>query len=335
MSGKAAKISLIVPVYNVEPYLARCLDSCARQTLLDLEILCVNDGSTDRSREILEHYAGLDSRIRIIDRENGGVSAARNAGLDAANGEWIMFLDADDYLEPDACERVWAESLEEKTDIIVFGGTFFPEAPVLEENAWLKKTLGVRTVRYRAFQPKILLSEAGAKPFIWIQAYSAAFIGQNRLRFDETVRFAEDILFQFTAFPLAKRFSFLSDPLYHHRVGRKDSLMGGIHIRDKVSRHLEIADRILTIWEGYGIAGTYGLEIGQWAAEYNMDVIPLLDAADRKAYLERMYEVLEKHGLTYALKELLTVHRKNIRRIERESGRAARNGDRVRVGGRK
>ena len=237
--------------------------------------------------------------------------------MDAARGEWIMFLDSDDFLEPDACERVWAESLEEKTDIIIFGSTYFPEAPASEKYDWLSDTLQVRTVRYRSFEPRVLFSEPGAKPFVWRQAFSAAFIGQNGLRFDETVRFAEDVLFQFSAFPLAKRFSFLSDPLYHYRVGRKDSLMGRISDRDRVERHLEITERVLTIWERYGIAGKYGRALGQWAVAYNDGVILPLDPADRKASLGRLFKLLEEHALSYALKELPTFHRKRIRQIKR------------------
>ena len=105
--GCGEKISVIIPIYNVENYLPRCLDSCISQTLYDVEFICVNDGSTDRSAEILAAYAEMDKRIRIITKENGGLSSARNAGLDAARGKWIMFLDSDDFLTEDACHRVY------------------------------------------------------------------------------------------------------------------------------------------------------------------------------------------------------------------------------------
>lgn len=93
------KVSIIVPVYNVEKYLAKCLDSLVNQTLKDIEIICINDGSTDNSLEILNTYAQKDSRITIIDKKNEGVSAARNTGLNISKGEYIMFVDSDDYLE--------------------------------------------------------------------------------------------------------------------------------------------------------------------------------------------------------------------------------------------
>lgn len=105
-------ISVIIPVYNMEPFLAECLDSVLGQTYPHLQAICVNDGSRDRSREILEDYARRDNRVLVIDKENGGLSSARNRGLEAATGEYIMFLDSDDWLDPDIC-RLAVEELEQ------------------------------------------------------------------------------------------------------------------------------------------------------------------------------------------------------------------------------
>lgn len=96
-------ISLIVPVYNVEKYLERCLDSLIGQTLADIEIICVNDGSQDRSLEILQEYASHDSRIRVFDQANSGVSVARNNALKHVKGKFYMFVDSDDWLDPETC----------------------------------------------------------------------------------------------------------------------------------------------------------------------------------------------------------------------------------------
>ena len=93
------KISVIVPIYNVEKYLAKCLDTILAQTFSDIEIICVNDGSTDNSRKILSEYAKKDSRIKIVDKKNGGLSSARNAGMKVAQGEFISFIDSDDWID--------------------------------------------------------------------------------------------------------------------------------------------------------------------------------------------------------------------------------------------
>ena len=113
-------ISVIVPVYNTEKYLSRCLDSICGQTYRNLEILCVNDGSTDGSAAILDAYAAKDPRIRIFNQPNAGLAAARNTGLQQAKGKWITGVDSDDYLEPDAYEYALKTEAED-VDIICFG----------------------------------------------------------------------------------------------------------------------------------------------------------------------------------------------------------------------
>ena len=114
-----AKISVIVPVYNVEKFIRRCLDSIRNQTLKDLEIILVDDGSTDNSGVICDEYAKLDNRIIVIHKENGGLSSARNRGLDSASGEWIAFVDSDDYLEKNMYETLYKTAIDENVDICV------------------------------------------------------------------------------------------------------------------------------------------------------------------------------------------------------------------------
>lgn len=111
------KISVIITIYNVEKYLSRCLDSVINQSLNDLEIICVNDGSTDNSREILGKYAAKDSRIIVIDRENGGLSAARNSGLAIMSGEYFAFVDSDDWVDLNFYEKLYNKAKECDADI--------------------------------------------------------------------------------------------------------------------------------------------------------------------------------------------------------------------------
>lgn len=113
-------ISVIVPVYNTEQYLRKCLDSICGQTYRNLEILCVDDGSTDESAAILREYAAKDYRVKVLSQPNSGLSAARNLALDNATGEWITGVDSDDYMEPDAYEYVLA-AIEDEVDIVCFG----------------------------------------------------------------------------------------------------------------------------------------------------------------------------------------------------------------------
>ncbi|MDR2160688.1 MAG: glycosyltransferase, partial [Desulfovibrio sp.] len=113
------KVSVIIPVYNTEPYLRRCLDSVCGQTLREIEIICVNDGSTDGSLEILREYAQKDSRVKVIElEENKGAGAARNAGIDAARGEYIGFVDSDDYVDLDFYETLYVKAQETQAEVV-------------------------------------------------------------------------------------------------------------------------------------------------------------------------------------------------------------------------
>ena len=113
-------ISIIIPVYNVEKYLRRCLDSVLNQTFTDWQAICVNDGSPDGSGEILAEYAARDSRFIIVNKENGGLSDARNAGLPHATGEYIMYLDSDDFIHPQTMEIAYHMARRDNSDIVSF-----------------------------------------------------------------------------------------------------------------------------------------------------------------------------------------------------------------------
>ena len=115
------KLSVVVPIFNVAPYLRKCLDSLQNQTMEEIEIICVDDGSTDKSGEIVDEYGKVDARFRIIHTENRGLSAARNTGIDEAKTEWIMFVDSDDWVEPKFCETPYNAAISDGCDLIIFG----------------------------------------------------------------------------------------------------------------------------------------------------------------------------------------------------------------------
>lgn len=306
MTGCPAKVSLIVPVYNVEKYLGKCLESCRSQTLNDIEIICIDDGSTDHSGKILDEFAAEDSRVTIIHKENEGLSSARNAGLRVANGEWIMFLDSDDFIEPNACERVWVESQEEDTEIIVFGSDFFPKHPVPKDAYWLQNVLYTRTQRFYEFEPYILFDMPGAKPFVWRQAFSSSFLKNHSLEFDETAKFAEDILFQFMVFPHAKHISFIADSLYHYRIGRKGSLMQNIEEKysEKAEWHIGVVNRLGAYWDSFGFLEEYGTEFLGWIMEYIAEDLISKPIDRKKELAEDLKQIIDLHGITKYSKEL-------------------------------
>ncbi len=138
------EISIIVPVYKVEKYLRRCLDSLAGQTFSDWEAVCVNDGSPDGSRSIIEEYAARDSRFRLVDKENGGLSDARNAGLAAASGEFVVYLDSDDFIHPQTLELSLALARRDGTDIV----SWYKD-PNYRNLTFIRHKLGLDTIDFR------------------------------------------------------------------------------------------------------------------------------------------------------------------------------------------
>ena len=299
-----AKVSVIVPVYNVEKYLSSCLCSCINQTLLDIEIVCVNDGSTDSSLNILQEFAKQDYRIKIVDKPNGGLSSARNAGIKNSCGEIIMFLDSDDYLAPNACELIWKESLEAPTDIIIFGTNIFPEYPHASD--WHYHVLDVQTHRRQEFTPSVLFKEPNAKPFVWRQAFNQKFFDEYGLEFDERVKYGEDMVFQMEAFPHGKNFSFISDKLYYYRWYREGSLMHSYcaDLDEKIRQHLEFSGYITAYWQEQGWLKQYGKEYVQWLLEFLVADIRSTKVQCASEHLAKLGDMLREYSLYQYLNEM-------------------------------
>lgn len=215
-----SKIALVIPVYNVEHYLRECLDSVLNQTFTDWEAVCVNDGSTDGSAAILEEYAAKDGRFKTITQANGGLSAARNAGMEAAQGDYVLFLDSDDWLEKNALE-ILMENLDGE-DMLCFSGRRFMEktgdfcpADQLNEKTY---PTGMAYYNENALQRRDF-----AFVCVVLRAYKRTFLIENGLRFKEGI-FHEDNLFTPIACYHAGRVRQINRCLYDYRV-RANSIM--------------------------------------------------------------------------------------------------------------
>lgn len=220
---KEPLISILVPVYNVEEYLERCLTSIVGQTLHNIEIICVNDGSTDGSLEILEKYRKKDNRIKIVNKVNGGLPSARNAGLDIAKGKYIGFVDSDDYIEKNMFQKLYEVAKKEKSEIVVCGAHIFPENP--RANNWLYNSLSPWYQHYDKFEPQILFECVCTTPFLWRMLIKRNLIENYNLRLDEHILLGEDKLFQAKVYPKAKGITIIPDKLYHYCWYRKNSMM--------------------------------------------------------------------------------------------------------------
>lgn len=217
-------VSVIIPVYNVEKYLNQCLDSVIAQTLTDIEIICVNDRSTDGSLGILEEYEKKDKRIRVVTQPNSGAGAARNRGLSMASGKYLSFLDSDDFFEPDMLELAYQKAEEDSADFVVFNSNqYYTDKGKFVEVSW--------TLREKEIPPYTPFSHRQMtdnifKVFVgwaWDKLYNKEFVEKNHLLFQEQ-RTSNDMLFVFSAVALAKRISIVNKVLAHQRRDATDSL---------------------------------------------------------------------------------------------------------------
>ena len=314
---KRVKVSVIVPVYNVESYLPYAMQSLLDQTLMDVEFICVNDGSTDGSLKILEMYAERDSRITIINKENGGLSSARNAGIKASMGEIIMFMDSDDYLDKNACERVWIEFKEGPTDIVVFGTNPVPNTPCAP--SWYWWNLIVESNRYYGFNPGILFDIPSSKPFVWRQAFSSTFLEEVNVLFDESVKFGEDIIFQFQVFPFAKNVAYISDPLYFYRWQRTGSLMETVYKESDslFGEHINIVSKIFNYFSEKKLFEKYEHRVFQWALEFLGN-----DLFDKKKeeggkHIPQFMAMLDANGAKDYFKKFSNEAKETYRKLEK------------------
>lgn len=219
------KISTIIPVFNTEKYLEQCLNSLILQTYKNIEIICINDGSTDNSLSILENYAKQDDRIKIITKENKGFASARNEGLKHITGDWIAFLDSDDWLKNDCYEKFYQAAKENLFDIYMFNGVSFADDiknnedknlfEFFNKDLWNKKNNELCT--YKDCK-NIFQGNMG----VYNKIYKKEFFFDSNLKFKKG--FAEDERFWIEALIKAKSI-YITDEVYYHYRQRKDSVM--------------------------------------------------------------------------------------------------------------
>lgn len=235
-------ISVIVPVYNSSPYLQSCLSSILAQTYQDLEIICVNDGSTDNSLQFLIEAAQQDTRIKILSQENSGVSVARNAGLNMARGDYISFVDSDDELEPDMYEILLNLAEKYQADVAHCG------YKKIHLDGSAKDIRGTEELLIQDGLEacKCLLSGQHFTGGLWNKLYRAGLIGNTR--FDEALKINEDVLFNAQAFQRASTAVFYDVPKYHYFERQSSACSRTSAIRKKLDT-VAAAEKILKLFE--------------------------------------------------------------------------------------
>ncbi len=239
-SAMGKKVSVIIPVYNAAQYLERCLDSVINQTLKDIEIICINDCSTDNSLEILEEYASKDNRIKIIDfKENKGVAAARNAGINEAQGEYIGFVDPDDYIDSDFYAQLYKKAYETKADIV--------------------KGNDINVV-YCDGTKKMLPQNESIKEHkinFWVQFTTAIFkkdfLIKNNIEFPEEMNVCEDIVFVTKSAILTNLIEIVPNANYYY-IRRDDSLDSNQYNSQKIDSVINYVRTITNFIKEYDIS---------------------------------------------------------------------------------
>lgn len=230
MANHNSKISIIVPVYNVEHELSRCVDSILNQSYTNIEVILVDDGSTDRCPSICDAFVMKDRRVRVIHKPNGGLSSARNAGLREASGEWILYVDSDDYILNDSCERLIAVGAKYDCDIVSAdairefnaGREYMVHGSLADGKCYPSRDFIIKTVK-----PCEWYAPA------WLNLYKRSFLIENNLFFVEGL-LHEDMEMQPRVFLAAKTVAYCAYPFYRY-VDRASSIMNASKVDERVT----------------------------------------------------------------------------------------------------
>lgn len=251
-------ISIVVPVYNVEKYLSRCINSIRRQTIKDIEIILVDDGSPDDCPQMCDEFAKEDARIRVIHKKNGGLSSARNAGLAIAKGEYVGFVDADDSIEHDMYEKLTEVIQSENVDFVMADytrvlsdGTTYLKTVDIHEGYYDKKKLQIEIF------PVLIMGnnlEYGPLLSVWHCLYNVAFLKYNNIWFDEKVRWSEDNIFSAMVGYCANSFYYLKGQALYNYYQNPGTITtsyrsGAWNVYCTMNRHLEEYFRNSSIYD--------------------------------------------------------------------------------------
>lgn len=203
-------ISVVIPVYNTAPYLEKCLESVVNQTYQNLQVIIINDGSTDNSAEICQKFSEKDDRIEFINKQNEGVSIARNIGIEKSKGEWIYFLDSDDFIDLNMFEYLIETVFKKECDVIQFGIRSF------KNNQLVSERLPSNNKEYTDLRK--FIEENQLKPIsAWLHLIHTSLVKNNSLYFNENLKHGEDMLFMYSTYSYARKI-FVLDKVFYNQV---------------------------------------------------------------------------------------------------------------------
>lgn len=272
-------VSIIVPVYNAEKYLNRCIDSILSQTMTDFELLLIDDGSKDNSRRICDEYAEKDARVRVFHKPNGGVSSARNLGLDNAKGKWITFVDADDRCSCNYLEHLLSK-VDDDTDLII------SYAVICDSTGEKAEVYPEYRVNATNFERLFVDSDMHWHTSPWAKLYRASIIYENSLRFNEMMHIGEDADFLFSFMLITDKIYVSSDTDYYYTCDVSGSLTKRINTIDsEIASYRTILCLVNRIIQQKDIKDNRSLDnLGWLVASYVRRVLNSLYYNDAQSY---------------------------------------------------
>lgn len=288
-------VSVIIPVYNVEKYIDECLNSIIEQSYKNMEIIVLNDGSTDNSLHIIEKYAQLDSRVRVINRNNYGQGATRNYGTNIANGKYIFFLDSDDYIEEKCIEKLVYKMEEENLEILMYNAVAFDDYDKcikFHDNTYFSIDKSIRN--------KIMSGTEFANYAFYcispcLKLYNKEFLINNNICFDEG-RFGEDVLFWVKCLINAKKVMFI-DYIGYYRRYRANSVMTSESTKVLEDRIKSLHDFEIVIRDLDQTQNIFKLNIANYSYSL-LRTIFLYNNEDIKK-LKRLFKTVNGDGIIY------------------------------------
>lgn len=291
-------VSIVVPVYNAEPFLMTSIPSAQSQTVDDIEIICVDDASTDGSANTLSNFQRVDSRITVVTLErNAGASRARNVGIGQAQGEYVFFLDADDSMPADALQRLLLAASSANVDMVVGKYLWFKEAPdkdSLQQPAPTKKQ-------------KITISSMSESPFLQTvpgchccNLYLRSFLDREALRYDIDLTFGEDQLFQAKAMIRSRRVGIVDDVVYYYHHYRSRSLTQSLPSLKNLLDDIEYQHRIAEEFSAAGLKEASLRFLGNWVyplREYWAKIPQTLSECEAGAVFSKLRWLVQEHGV--------------------------------------
>lgn len=278
-------ISIIVPVYNVEKYLSRCIDSILSQTFFDFEILLIDDGSTDGSPIICDKYANKDSRVRVFHKKNGGVSSARNMGLEYALGEWITFVDSDDWIDNNMYTLLYEETISSNADIVLCDFYVYYSKNRIE----LNKAISTDCSKNDIIRKYILSFTSLCNMLVHRSLYD-----KIKLRIPLNLINCEDFWLTVQLFYYAKKVSSIHIPLYYYNRENENSILNNFDA-NKAQSEINAYLNIISFFRGKNILDLYNKEISWRILKCKQDLV--LNPKTHKRFLE-LYPVSHKYILS-------------------------------------